>query len=359
MAADTVGGGSTQNETVERFLDLIEGDRFADAIDLAVDRIQQGFRVTEIVQQLLAPAQLAAGQRWHDGRYTVAQEHIVSGVVDDILGLLAIHAPRPASRQTVALVCAEGEWHTTPARMAALCLRDEGWRVQFLGGSLPADHLATSLRQIAPEVVAVSCTLPLALTGVPPLVEASHRAGAPVITGGIGFGGDGLRSRRLGADGHAADPAEAAATMTAWLDRPPEPFATFASTTTDPERVTLAEQRPDLVVAAYARLEAELPAMADFDERQRHHTRADLDYILRFLDTTLLVDDPRIFTDFLTWLRALLSARGLPPAVLRRSLEALQTALPPGLDRSSTLLGAGADQVDSDPGPGTDPALGG
>ena len=339
---------SGASEHVERFLDLIEHDRPEAAIDLALDRVHEGERVGEIVERLLAPAQRTVGERWHQGRYTVTQEHVASGVVDDVLGLLTTHAPRPPAEHTLALVCAEGEWHTTPARMVALCLRDRGWRVHFLGGSLPADHLDATLSHSSPQLVAISCTLPLALAGVPALVEAAQRHGLPTLAGGIGFGDDEVRARRLGADGLARDAATAAELATHWLDHPPTPHTFAPDPDTTGQRAELAVTRAAVVDATYRALEAQLPAMAAYDDRQQRHTRQDLDYILRFVDATLLVDDLGVFTAFIIWLRDLLAARGVPPAVLHRSLEVTAASLPPELDRARDIVHHGVSLLADD-----------
>lgn len=323
---------------VERFLELIERARTGAAVDLVLDRTLEGETVTSIVQGLLAPAQRLVGERWHRGRYTVAHEHIVSGVVDDLLGLLAISTPRPGPKHTVALVCAEGEWHTTPARMAALCLRDAGWRVQFLGGSLPAEHLAASLRTVAPRAVAISCTLPLALAGVPALIDTCHDHQLPTIAGGIGFGPDDRRARHLGADGHALNIATASELLTDWLDRPPPAPTGRSQPAVDEERFTLTVDRTNLVTAAHQRLEQRLPAMVGHDEVQRRHTRQDVDDLLRFLDAALLVDDPRVFADFATWRRDLLEARRVPDVVLHATLDAVASTLPAHLSGAHAVL---------------------
>lgn len=333
-------GSAGEDPAVARFLELVEHGRPDAAIDLVLDRVHDGETVTRAIQQVLAPAQRLVGGYWHLGTYTVTQEHVVSAVVDDLLGLLTAHTARPTAEHTVAMVCAEGEWHTTPARMAALCLRDAGWRVQFLGGSLPPEHLGASLQQLAPRAVAISCTLPLALGGVPPLVDACRDHRIPTLAGGSGFGPDDLRAHRLGADGHAIGPTAATDLLTTWLDRPPTPPSTSA-VVVDDERATLAGERTRLVDASYRRLERGMPAMAGYDDRQRGHVRRDLDYILQYVDVTLLVDDQRIFAEFMDWLGDLLDARGVPASAQASSLQAVADTLPSELTRARMVIERG------------------
>ena len=331
-------------EDAERFLGHIERADADAAIDQALDLVREGWRVTGVVRDLLAPAQRTVGERWAAGRYTVAHEHLVSGVVDDVLGLLAVHAPRPGPEHTLALACAEGEWHTTPARMAALCLRDAGWRVQFLGGSLPADHLASTLAHLAPPAMAISCTLPLALPGVATLADAAHDQQIPVVVGGAAVAAT-RRHVRLGADGGVGTVEEAVDLLRTWLDQPVELQATARDVDADLERALLTSTRAHLLDHAYRRLEAELPQMAGYTERQRHHTRQDLDYILQFVDVALAVEDTSLLTSFVGWLADLLTARGVPPTVLERSLAVLRYVLPDEAPHARGLLQAGIEEL--------------
>jgi methanogenic corrinoid protein MtbC1 len=336
-----VSGGQEpgrSTEQVHRFLDHIERGRLHLAVDLAVRSLDE-VGPSAVVTDLLAPAQREVGDRWHAGRYTVAQEHLASAVVDDVLGLLAPHTFHDTDREhTLALVCAEGEWHATPARMAALLARDAGWQVQFLGASTPADHLRTTLEVLQPQALAVSCTLPLALPGVPTLVDVADHLDVPVVVGGRAFDPEGRRGGHLGAHGSFTDVTEALHAVDVWLDAPPTRPPVTPDQDVAAQRALLDARRPAIVDAAYRHLETRLPMMADFDDRRRHHTRQDLDYLLRFADVALFAGDPRIFDEFVAWLGQLLAVRGVPPPVLAATLEAVDACLEDDLPSVHELL---------------------
>jgi methanogenic corrinoid protein MtbC1 len=319
--------GSIASDLVDRFLEHIERGEPRRAVELSVDLLEaQG--VAPTVTGFLAPAQREVGSRWQRGRYTVAQEHLASAVVEDVLGLSAPYTPPPQDTQhTVALVCAEGEWHGTPARMASLLLREAGWRVHFFGASIPPDHLRTTLADLGPQAVAVSCTLPLALPGAARVIEVAHGLGLPAVVGGAAFDPGGFRAAQLGADGCFADVAVAAEQLRRWIEQPPVLASSAPPGEGTFQRGVLSVQRDGIVDDAYAELERRLPVMAHFDSRQRHHTREDLGYLLSFADVALLVDDPSILSDVVIWLDDLLAARGLPPQVMDETLQALRSVL--------------------------------
>jgi methanogenic corrinoid protein MtbC1 len=319
--------GSVPFDLVERFLEHVERGEPHHAIELSVDLLERE-GVVSTVTGFLAPAQREVGSRWHVGRYTVAQEHLASVVVEDVLGLSTpfTRPPRDAEH-TVALVCAEGEWHSTPARMASLLLREAGWRVHFFGASTPPDHLRTTLAGLGPRAVAVSCTLPLALPGAARIIEVAHDLGLPAVVGGGAFDPGGYRAAQLGADGCFEDVAVAAEQLRSWLAQPPALATSAPPGEGTFQRGVLSVQRDGIVDDAYAELERRLPVMGRFDDRQRHHTREDLAYLLAFADVALLVDDASILSDVVLWLDDLLAARGLPPEVMDETLQALRSVL--------------------------------
>lgn len=328
---------STAGSPIE-FLQHVEQGRTEAALDLIAATAEAGTSVTQIVTGQLAPVQRIVGERWHQGTYSVAQEHRASAVVEDALGMLRHRGARVADAPRVALVCALDEWHLTPARMAALALREAGWHVDLLGASTPTEHLRQALAHTTPQVLGLSATLPLSLRGVPPLVDVARDLEIPVIGGGAAFGTTPHRARMLGLDAHATDAASAARVMSAWLDRPPATTPPAVSDDALAEQQWLATQRSDLVARAMGRLRQQLPSMADLDRRQQDHTRRDLDYTLQFLETALLVDDRSLFDEYVAWLGSLLAHRGLPPHVLPTSLAVLTQVIDADRPRSQRML---------------------
>lgn len=326
----------TLRAEVDTFLAHIERGETRAAAEGVLALYDSGLSCTEIVTEVLAPAQLEVGRRWETAQWSVADEHFATAVVDDVLGALAAKLDGHGER-TLALCSAEGEWHVTPLRMGALMLREQGWRVRLLGASTPPEHLRSALRYLGAEVAAVHCALPTNLHGVPDVVAVAHEAGLPVIAAGRGFGIDDHRALRLGCDGWAPDPVAGARLAAAWLDAPPPP-GEVAAPHTD-QLGELRDRQASLADGAYHLLEQRLPLMAEYDDRQRRHTHQDLLHILDAAAATLLVDDQRVWDAFLAWLQTILVARGVPPSAIRAGLDALGAAAGTELSAVRDLLG--------------------
>jgi methanogenic corrinoid protein MtbC1 len=312
---------------VERFVDhLARRDRKA-AARQALGLLETGATVRGVVQGLLGPAQAEVGRRWEANQWSVADEHAATAISDAVLGALAWRIETAEDQGHVVVTCAEGEWHSLPARMAAELLRTHGWQVTFLGASTPAGHLRRFLAEVGAVGVVVSCSVPIFLGGAQRSIEAAHAAQVPALVGGRGFGPDDLRARRLGADGWAPDAAAAAHLLADWRRQRPAVAKPTASPR-ERESLKLEAARPQLVEAALSGLFLRFPQLAGYGQAQLARTREDLAYILQFLEAALLTGDSRIFLhEFLPWLTRVLTARGLPASVVTAGLEAVGAAL--------------------------------
>jgi methanogenic corrinoid protein MtbC1 len=317
------------------FLRLIETRSLDAAAEFVITRLDAGDSPQRVITALLAPAQAEVGERWHRGRWTPAEVHQATAVTDLALHRLAGAARRPATRDAIAVVCAEGDWHTMPARMAAELLRLDGWDVTFLGGSLPAADLARWLRDARPDGLVVSCSMPTYASGVRAIGNVATQFGIPVVAGGRGMGRDGRRAAALGV-GWARDIGDVGAALAV-------PWAPI-----DYDRIgqrqaasyTIALRRAEIVDGAMVELASIWAPMQSMDRWQLARTAEDFGYILDFAAATILLDDPRVFTEFIEWLTVLLDARGVTPETLDLGLHALLSAIPPDLTAARGVIAA-------------------
>lgn len=310
---------TTTERHVESFLELGLAGRQREAVRLVLDLLDGGTPASAVIEQVLRPAQHVVGERWQRGEWTTADEHLVTGATQAALEALATTADPVETHGLAVVVCAEGDWHALPGQMFAESLRARGQGVTFLGASVPVDDIAAFIAQRRPDALAVTCNLALSYLGTARVVDACHGLGVPVLAGGRALTAH--RARRLGADAWAPDVEAAAEVLRAWREQPPA--VDTRSIRLDPGALELQGQAERFSGLAFERLEELFPRMADYDQRQRAHTRQDLAYIVRFLAAARLVDDDQVFTDFHRWLDSLLRARGVPSSALVAGLHAL------------------------------------
>ncbi|MGM1062321.1 cobalamin B12-binding domain-containing protein [Saccharothrix sp. Mg75] len=282
------------------------------AIAVATRLLGAGATSDDVLLDLVAPVQVEVGARWQANLWNVAREHAATAVVERVIAAVASHVRPPPARGHVVVACLSDEWHAVPPRIVAEVLRGRGWRVTFLGASVPGPHLVAHLHEHGPDAVALSCTLSRALPQADRVVAACRGTGTPVLVGGAGFGADGRWARALGIPTWAPDAASAAELLDGdgWrgTGEPGPPRAPA------PEYAALRSRRGELVAASMVALHDRFPPLRGYDERQLDATAEDLGHVVDFLAAAVYVDDRELFGRFLAWTCDVLHARGVPPS---------------------------------------------
>ncbi|MEV4493096.1 cobalamin-dependent protein [Micromonospora coxensis] len=300
MSGDDPRAPAVTPADVAAYLDCLDRADPAAATRVATDLLAAGASVADVLVDLVAAAQREVGLRWLTGRWSVAQEHAATHVSEQVVDAVAARTGRRGRRGHVVMACVEGEWHALAARIVAEVVRDAGWRVTFLGASVPSRHLVSYLHQSGPDAVLLSCVQPSRLVRAARMVEACRTAGVPVVAGGPGFGTDGRWAAPVGAAAWGATARDAARLLDGPLHAaahtgPPQPAGAD-------EYVAVLHRRPDIVRLAVA--EADLP-----EERAEDFATA-VAHLVDALAAAIRVGDPQLLVDFAGWQGEVLAARG-------------------------------------------------
>ncbi len=325
------------------FLELALMGDLRTTAEIVTSRLDTGESPTALVRNVLVPVQQQVGQQWQDNLISVADEHTATATVDNALSVLAyaVGLDSPGTRGRLAVVCAEGDWHTLPARMAAQVCQWLGWEVTFLGGSLPSEDLSRWLDASRPDGLVVTAALSRFIPGAARVCAAAEQVGVPAVVGGRGFGADAVAAEALG--------------------------LRWAAVEEDLEDV-LAGPCPDIDLALTADREAEahllrvsaqtiavevagtLTATHRNSSSQQASTARDFENIMNVVSVSVLTGDARVYASYVQWLAAVLRARGVPEQVLPRNLEQLVPLLPPEAVAARALFAGGTPDV-SPPSP--------
>lgn len=142
-----------------------------------------------LVRSHLAPAMQHIGEEWECGDASVGEEHRATGLVYEVLTLLRDTLPGPAlpdGAPRLLMVCAPGEEHALPSRMAAERFLDAGWRVDYLGANVPASDTTHQLVRTNAAALGLSVTASAAgARAVLREVTTSAWRGAIVVGGAL------------------------------------------------------------------------------------------------------------------------------------------------------------------------------
>ncbi len=148
-------------------LDAVDVRALLDAVDrydlVTVDRklgkLAAVLSSREMVHDAVLPFMREVGRGWQEGRFTVAQEHMVSGVLRSLLGsLMRLQAPRDG-RAGILFATPPGERHELGVTAAAMLAAAAGLGVIYLGADLPTSDVVAATRRTGARAVVLGLTL--------------------------------------------------------------------------------------------------------------------------------------------------------------------------------------------------------
>jgi len=163
----------------------------------------------------------AIGRLWERGEISVAQEHLASALV---ARLMAVSYPNleivPSPKGRAVVTAAPNEFHETGARCVADLLALDGCEIHYLGANTPPAELRRYLRQIKPDLLAISVAMPFNLDSTQELVTAIKEDNTlkslKVMVGGLAFAELPELWQLTMADGYAPDAKGAVALPRSW-----------------------------------------------------------------------------------------------------------------------------------------------
>lgn len=110
----------------------------------------------ELTRSVFFPLLSRVGDRWFDGQLSVAQEHLISGRLRSLTGVLMHYYPLSSGDRCVCFATPSGERHEFGILFCCWLASLRGWRCLYLGPDLPAAEIATAARAAGCEIVALS-----------------------------------------------------------------------------------------------------------------------------------------------------------------------------------------------------------
>ena len=134
---------------------LIESLKTFDSteLDRELTRLAILYVPAQLVREIVLPFMNAVGNLWNSGRLSIAQEHLASASLRNVLGSLLRYYAR--SNGGPAIICAtpSGEHHEFGILGAAMIAVSGGLNVLYLGTDLPAEEILRTIQQTSAKAV--------------------------------------------------------------------------------------------------------------------------------------------------------------------------------------------------------------
>ena len=173
----------------------------------ALDRLFSTVELEDALQDAILPELRSIGDRWATGAVSVAQEHFSATLIRGRLLALARGWDRGRGRRAV-LACLPGELHDIGLIAFGIVLRQQGWRILYLGQDTPIGTAAATakrtradalilvavgsrhFRAVADEALDLPRGTAIAIGGAGATASVARRMGAvllgPELTAGAG-----------------------------------------------------------------------------------------------------------------------------------------------------------------------------
>ena len=113
-----------------------------------------------LLEQLLAPLLQRIGHGWSEGRLRILHEHMATIVIRDFLTTLRLACTADPEAPVIIIATPAGQLHEMGAFFVARTAVAQGWQIQYLGTSLPADELAAAAHRLDARIIALSIIQP-------------------------------------------------------------------------------------------------------------------------------------------------------------------------------------------------------
>lgn len=141
---------------------------------------------TSVFDRVLRPAMAEVGQRWHDGVFSIGQEHMATQIIESATSSMLRLVQHEDAERTTLLACFADDTHSLPLYGFALHMAAWGFRVVRLGTRTPPHAIRQAVEEISPTIVGLSVTVTPAPHRARELVEeyAAACGETPWVVGG-------------------------------------------------------------------------------------------------------------------------------------------------------------------------------
>lgn len=168
-------------KTIEAF-DYVGADRELNRLSAAMAKPR------DVVHEVALPLMRITGERWHEGRFTIAQEHMVTQLLSGLLlSLLRIYGTQNPPAK-VLLATPENEHHGFGVLAAAMLTAANGLGAIHLGTNLPAREIVQATRRTQANAILLGACGANTESVIPALQEIRKGVGARthLWVGGVG-----------------------------------------------------------------------------------------------------------------------------------------------------------------------------
>lgn len=125
----------------------------SETVDRELSRLALLLSPIGLIHEVVLPLMQLAGEKWESGNFRIAQEHMFSACLRNLLGgLMRLHRPGNSAGR-VLLTTPVGELHEFGILAAGMLAVSHDFQLTYLGPNLPATEILAAAKESAADVV--------------------------------------------------------------------------------------------------------------------------------------------------------------------------------------------------------------
>ena len=129
----------------------------------------------DMVHQVAFPLMRITGERWHEGKFSIAQEHMITSLLVGLFGSMLRHYAPASPRAKVLMATPENEHHGFGILAAAMLTAAGGLGAIHLGTNLPAQDIIQAAKKTEAKAILLGLCGADQHTAIPALREVRDK----------------------------------------------------------------------------------------------------------------------------------------------------------------------------------------
>lgn len=194
----------------DKFLFYLLKADLASAVKFASRFVKSSNLIENFYLKIVQPALYDIGNLWERGKISVAEEHLVTSIVNRVMASIYTNFPKTKikTKYKAIITSSANEYHEIGGRMVADLLELDGWNVYYLGANVPNENVIKLVKNIKPKLIGISVSMAFNLEKVENLITKIREfknGQIKVMVGGLIFNLIPQIYEKVGADFWASD----------------------------------------------------------------------------------------------------------------------------------------------------------
>jgi methanogenic corrinoid protein MtbC1 len=140
---------------------LVDGDKDKCA-SIVQSLLSDSVNLKEVYVELFQKSLYRIGKLWDHNQMSIPEEHLATQIIESLINRFDTIGKSKQEKKVV-VTCIDKEFHEIGAKMVSNVFELAGWKTYYLGASVPTKETIKFVKQIDPEVIALSWSLYLNL----------------------------------------------------------------------------------------------------------------------------------------------------------------------------------------------------